>query len=194
MMMRYNCRAVTYTGWDNLQIQYFKGFCITFPPLNLPSHIFSIHCFWHPLGQWPVTLLHTSSSLQCPHGVLQSLPWYWSRHTEKRFTLYNRSSLNLNKQTLRTIISENIFLWLSQYVFFFPFFLEYNFFSTFHIVCVLIVLYTLVFFNIDITSGCPNACLNSNYPTLVYLLHVDVLQPNVYSLPFQTLSIFQNFV
>lgn len=140
-----NCRAVTYTGWDNLQIQYFKGFCITFPPLNLPSHLFPIHCFRHPLGQWPVTLLHTSSSLQCPHGVLQSLPWYWSRHTEKRFTLYNRSSLILNKQTLRTIISENIFLWLSQYVFFFPFFLEYNFFSTFHIVCVLIVLYTWVF-------------------------------------------------
>lgn len=85
--------------------------------------------------------------------------------------------------------------WLAQYVFFS--FLSwvllyfnvqfrgwakwYQIFSTFQIiVCVLIDLYTWSCFNICITAECPNACLQPTYPTLVYLLSVDLLQPHVF--------------
>lgn len=105
-----NCRAVTYTGWDNLQIQYFKGFLYHIPtveptitPISHPlpptsSRTVACHIVTH-------VIVFAVSTRSVAITAIIMITTYW----KKRFSLYNRRNLNLYKQTLRTIISK-IFL------------------------------------------------------------------------------------
>lgn len=74
--------------------------------LVLPSHLFPVQWFWHPLGHWPVTLSHTLLFIQCPHGVVQSMPEKWSLHTKNgkdstfKIRVWDNTSINQAKMTI----------------------------------------------------------------------------------------------